>query len=50
MDYQYFHHAFFKLYSKYLNAFIRACNLIINRMTRNENMMENNNHIDLNFW
>ena len=29
-----------------LNVFIRAYNLIINRMTRSENMMENNNQID----
>ena len=31
----------------YLNAFIRAYNLIINRITKRENMTENNNQIDL---
>ena len=35
---------------KYLNVFIRAYNLIIYRMTRSENVMENNNQIDLKFW
>ena len=31
----------------YLNAFIRAYNLIINRITKRKNMTENNNQIDL---
>ena len=43
--------AIFKMQSLYLNVFIRAYNLIINRMTRSKNMMaENNNQIDLKFW
>ena len=43
--------AIFKMQNLYLNVFIRACNLIINRMTRSKNMMaENNNQIDLKFW
>ena len=33
-----------------LNVFIRAYNLIINRMTRSENMVEKNNQIDPKFW
>ena len=34
----------------YLNVFFREYNLITNRMTRSENMMENNNQIDPRFW
>ena len=34
----------------YLNVFFRVYNLTTNRMTRSENMMENNNQIDLKFW
>ena len=33
-----------------LNVFTCAYNLIINRMTRSENMMKNNNQINLKFW
>ena len=39
---------YFMLYL-YLNAFIWIYNLIINRMTKNKNMMENNNQIYLKF-
>ena len=43
--------AIFKMQNLYLNVFIWAYNLIINRMTRSKNMMaENNNQIDLKFW
>ena len=35
---------------KYLNIFIPAYKLIINRMTRSKNMMESNNQINLKFW
>ena len=36
--------------SKYdLNVFIRVYNLIMNRMTRSESMMENNNQIELKY-
>ena len=33
-----------------LNVSIRPYNLIINRVARSENMMENNNQRDLKFW
>ena len=34
----------------FIVLFIRAYNLIVNRITRSENLMENNNQIDLKFW